>query len=412
MAEANYTVRTVGIAAGDIHSLILKQDGSVWSSGLNSNGQLGNPSISYSSDRYQETTISSGATALDAGLAHSIVLTQDGGVWMAGADLSVAVKTDEFVFMREINGAKAVAAGGGHSLVLAQHGSMWGMGMNFAGQLGDGTHTNREKFIPVFSSGAKAMAAGHGHSIVLKVDGSVWATGWNKFGQQGDGSTTDDRTIFVQVMPGSAEAVSAGAYHSMVLKQDGTVWTTGWNQYGQLGDGTLTDCSIYRQVSKNAKAISAGARHSIILKKDGSVWSTLFNVYGQLGDFLWDQRGVFIPVISSGGKALAAGSFHSMVLKEDGNVWAAGSNKFGQIGYAGVYSDSLRNFVPVAQTCEEGATHDAVVDLNLHVSKPSCCHIFKRSYAHIPILISQFDKHQHNLGFFLPFFVVVFLSAR
>ena len=354
----------ISIAAGDLHSLVLKQDGSVWSCGLNVNGQLGNPSISHATDTFEQTTISSGAIAIAGGLVHSVVLKQDNSVWMAGTEMHEKLKIDDFVQLRVIEGAKAVAAGGGHSMVLTQQGAVWAMGWNFIGQIGDGTTTDKARFVSVIPSGGKALAAGHAHSLVVKEDGSLWAAGWNKFGQLGDGApwtgTKTNRKFFVQVMGRGAEAVAAGGYHSIVLKQDGTVWSAGWNKHGQLGDGTTNDSDLFQKVSMNAKAITAGVRHSVVLKQDGSVWSTLFNVYGQVGEFEGDDRGIFVQVLPTGVHSVKAGSYHTMALKQDGTLWAAGSNKFGQIGYDGDYRDNMRNFILISQT-NSGAIQDAEI---------------------------------------------------
>ena len=326
--------------------MVLKQDGSVWSCGLNSNGQLGLSSKIYTINSFGRA-IPSGATAIAAGTSHSIVLMQDGAVRIAGSQLTFA-KRKEYSFNQEFLDGEAIATGSRHSMVLTARGSVWAMGWNKFGQLGDETYTDTAMFVAVMHSDVRAIAAGHIHSILLKINGTVWAAGENRNGQLGDG-TTIRRQHFVQTMS-DAKAVAAGGYHSMVLKIDETVWATGWNMYGQLGDATTTDRHIYCIVFRNAKAISAGTRHSIILKQDGSVWTTGYNRYGQLGDMVFRniQRTNFVQVLSGGVKAIAAGGFHSMVLKQDDTVWTAGSNQFGQLGDGRLRT--TQSFIRVART--------------------------------------------------------------
>ena len=344
-------VDVVNLAAGDFHSVVLKQDGSVWSCGLNTDGQLGIPFVTYASDSFKQTTVTSGAAAIAAGVVHSLVLKQDCSLWITGKQVgSEQPKKQRFVFVRFFDGAVAIAAGSGHSMVLSRDGVVWAMGQNKYGQLGDGSYTDKKKFVKVMARGATAVAAGHLHSIILKADGGVWATGWNGDGQIGVGSKGDKTlgklNFFSQVMS-DGEAVAAGAYHSMILRVDGTVWTTGWNMYGQLGDGTTIDRNFYHVVSSNGKAVAAGTRHSVILKQDGSVWTTSFNMDTRPEDFLEQERGIFIQVVASGAAVVSASTYDTMVLNTDGTVWAAGSNKFGQLGYRGAYKDSIRNFVQV-----------------------------------------------------------------
>ena len=330
----------IGFALGEYHSMILKQDGSVWSTSVT--GGLTSPGgviASVGVNKHFVQVIPSGVTAAAAGTAYSMVLKQDGTVWAMGrnargqlGDGTKKAKKDRFSIVMMISGAKAVAAGGCHSLVLTQEGTIWATGWNKYGQLGDGStsvYTNR--FHEVIS-GAVAVTAGDLHSVILRQDGSVWATGRNFNGQLGDGSKAD-RNSFVKVMSSGAVNVAAGGFHSMVLKQNASVWAAGWNDYGQLGDGSTTDRINYVQVRlSGAKTIAAGRRHSLVLQEDGTVWATGYNRFGQLGDGSKINRVDFVKVIFEEVEVIAAGAFHSMALKQDGSIWATGSNEFGQFG--------------------------------------------------------------------------------
>ena len=336
----------INLILGYQHSVILRQDGSVWSTAINLHGAI---IPSSTSSRYFFPVFPSGATAAAAGNAFSVVLKQDDSVWAIGrnnrgqlGDGTSVDRKDTFRNVQFIIGARAVAAGGYHSMILTEEGSVWVTGWNVYGQLGDelsrivdtdnNFRMNNQRFHIAMHGGAKAVAAGDAHSIVLNQDGSVWAAGRNNNGQLGDGSR-DDRSNFVQVVPRSAVAVAAGGYHSMVLKSDGSVWATGCNDYGQLGDGSTIDRLSYLEVvSSGVKAVAAGSRHSMMLTQNGSVWASGYNEHGQLGDGSTKSSKTFMQVIVDGAKVVAAGAFHSMVLKRDGSIWATGLNKDGQFG--------------------------------------------------------------------------------
>jgi len=87
------------------------------------------------------------------------------------------------------------------------------------------------------------------HSIVLKQDDSVSVTGVNWYGQLGDGSNTDNFK-FDQVISGNAVALDAGIAHSVALMIDGSVWTTGLNRYDQLGDKALENRLLVRSIGR------------------------------------------------------------------------------------------------------------------------------------------------------------------
>jgi alpha-tubulin suppressor-like RCC1 family protein len=74
------------IAGGEDHTIALKQDGSVWVWGNNEHGQLGDGTSgvdNYRATPWQVTGISN-VTAIAGGGDHTIVLKQDGSVWAWG----------------------------------------------------------------------------------------------------------------------------------------------------------------------------------------------------------------------------------------------------------------------------------------------------------------------------------------
>ena len=352
------------MSLGEGHSLIVKQDGSMWAAGANNFGQLGTGLRTKFKPYFVEVFLG-GVIAVTAGSEHSMVLKHDGSVWATGRNehgqLGDGSDIDRGTFVEVISSdAKAMAAGSQHSLVVKRDGSLWVTGSNIHGQLGDGLIGDRMIFVQVFLSGAENVAAGVDHSMVLGQDGSVWTAGANFFGQLGDGSTISKHS-FVQVLPAGAKAIAAGGYHSMVLKGDGTVWTMGDNKHGQLGDGSMTSKIFVHPIiagtGSSAKAIAAGFLHSIVLHENGSVWVAGANLRGQLGDGStksWDENRdiCFVSVVSRGARAVAAGHFHSMILKRDGAVWATGSNAKGQLGDGSMVAKNT--YVRVAQTSERG----------------------------------------------------------
>ena len=376
----------VELAPGESHSMLLKQDGSIWSCGSNSDRQLGIDSSKHNSENFVQA-IRSGAKCVAGGVSHSMVLKHDDTVWATGKNsygqLGDGTTNDKdlFSYVQLFRGAKAIAAGGWHSMILTTDGAVWTTGWNKYGQLGD----DEIQFSPLWrrtTANVKAMAAGHLHSLVLKKDGSVWATGRNAHGQLGDGSRLDQRS-FIQAQHSdgkavTAIAVAAGGYHSLALTKEGRVLATGWNRYGQLGDRgpALGDRTTFRSVFYKTKAIAAGTRHSIVLTQDGSVWTTGYNQHGELGDGSTSTKTTFVLVIPTGVEAVAAGGYHSMVLKQDGSVWATGSNEYGQIGDGS--TTTMKSFVRVAQICDGALGHSVFAEVEIppyvcpqkHVSTP------------------------------------------
>lgn len=192
--------------------MVLKQDSSVWATGQENNQVEDGSTISSVLTHFVEV-FSSGVLVV-ACRGHSLVTKQNGSVWATEATYG-----DTFVNVMS-SGAAAVAAGLAHSMVLKQDGSVWAMGWNEHGHLGDGSTFDQMSFVQVVSSGVKAVAAGDTHSMVLKRDGTVWATGNNDCGQLGDGSTNNSN-VFVHINGRRAIVL----YVTLPLPHPRVLWT-------------------------------------------------------------------------------------------------------------------------------------------------------------------------------------------
>lgn len=190
----------VAIAAGMNHSLALRADGSVWAFGSNQYGQLGILT------NYQTLTANptptrvpglSSASAIAAGNMHSLVLRADRTVWAFGSNNlgQLGLPTDSYSSLpvprqiAELSGVTAIAAGAVHSLALRADGSVSGWGED-TGQLGPPMSTDPPlaQSVPAVVAGlptSRTIAAGGSHSLAWRDDGSLWAFGNNFFGQLG-----------------------------------------------------------------------------------------------------------------------------------------------------------------------------------------------------------------------------------
>ena len=146
----------VELVAGESHSMLLKQDTSLWSCGLNSDHQLGIESSVHHSTNFVQA-ISSGVKCMAAGLSHSILLKYDDTVWATGANKSGQLgngleKEKETKYVPVFTDAIAIAAGGYHSMVLKKDDTVWATGGNHHGQLGDVNKNNKSTYAEVFGT--------------------------------------------------------------------------------------------------------------------------------------------------------------------------------------------------------------------------------------------------------------------
>lgn len=324
------------IAAGLNYSLALKSDGTVWSWGSGSSGQLGNGELK---DANLPVLVSGsvGVVAIKADETRSVALRADGTVWVWGnnqlgylgvssndtcALVTPCTKTP--LQVPGISDVVELAVGGQYIAALKSDGTVWAWGDLYSGSLGNGatTPTTTPKQVAGLAS-ITALAVGSSHALALKKDGTVWAWGYNVYGQlatQTNGLPTPQVIIGLN----DVAAIAAGGYQSYAIKKDGSVWA--WGSIGMYND-TATPT---RLALDNVIAVAAGSSHAVALKADGSLMAWGQNPYGQLGNGSTANSATPVAVSGiSGVAAISAGYNHTLAFTQNGDVWIWGKTSEG-----------------------------------------------------------------------------------
>lgn len=283
--------------------------------------------------------------------AWAIARLQDGTVWTTGGNFTGALgdgtTTDRYVWgivpgLSDVVDVTTTLEG---CLAVTRSGDVWAWGKGLEGQLGqaDPAQWNAIQPTPTKVDGISdvvTIAGGVARSVfALTADGTVWA--WGTGGRTGDGKSVDRGTP--EPVPGMTNVthIASGADGGLVLKGDGSVWAWGNNSNGQLCDGTTTWALSPKQIpgltgvvqlsGGNGDEISSYSGFAV--KDDGTVWSWGSNRVGQLGDGTTADRHLPAQVPNlSGVKEIAGSIGATYALLEDGRVAAWGLTGIAGIG--------------------------------------------------------------------------------
>jgi alpha-tubulin suppressor-like RCC1 family protein len=288
--------RAIQVAAGGLHSLVLSTDGTVLSFGRNSFGQLGigTGDLNIATPIDSSNLGDSKVTQIAAGALHSLILTEDGSVFSFGSNNSgeLGRAGSRFVAAQidgtNLTGRKItqVTAGASYSLLLADDGTVFSFGWNSGGRTGQGTTSSTTPIatqIDVSNLGDKKiveLAAGEAHSLLLADDGTVFSFGENFFGKTGISSSLPFPSSTPVATPINTTNLAgkrivdlgAGENHSLLLADDGSIFSFGSNSIGQLGIDNFTapryiatPIDTTHLMGRRVTSISAGYEHNLVL---------------------------------------------------------------------------------------------------------------------------------------------------
>ena len=301
------------ISVGGGFTCALRYDGTVWCSGYNNEGELGNGSMGLamsarSEARDSSNAVISDATALASGDGQTCALRAGGAVWCwgensdgqlgnndAGTNYPTAQPVQYASNGAPLTAMKSLAVGGDVSCAVDGSSTAWCWGDNGDDQLGDGTTNSRDQAAQVLVAAAGApfgniaeLAVGtSGAACARTTNNQIWCWGYNDYGQVGNG-TESDAPSPVHVFDGIS--VSTGRHHTCAVGTDGKVWCWGGARMGRLGPGVdnnedspnpvlVSDGSA--QLAGATKAVAAGLSCVVTSAKQAQCWGT--NPHGQLG---------------------------------------------------------------------------------------------------------------------------------
>eukprot|EP00124_Ichthyophonus_hoferi_P002220 Ihof_evm9s142 gene=Ihof_evmTU9s142 len=295
--EVSLQYKVLEVCCGDYHTVVLTEDGTVWTQGYNKHGQLGNGTI-------RPRRVLSRVEGLEnvvhvaAGSHHTVAVLKNGSVYMWGGIVAyIGGKVDRAVLMlpRCIKSLThetiiGVSAGYGHTVLLSESGNAYTFGLNTAGQCGQAPDkapvTEKPLLIKKLVKSVRLIACGRHHTCLVDIQGVLHTFGATLGGRLGIGSTSIPFVSWPTAVSvenlgligtaGKTVAIAAGWAHTVAVTASGSVYAMGSSSHGQVGigpGGSLPSPGLVHLPSnERAVAVACGNFHTALLTSHGKVW--------------------------------------------------------------------------------------------------------------------------------------------
>jgi alpha-tubulin suppressor-like RCC1 family protein len=288
--DANWIdAEVAGLAIG------VKEDGTLWTWGRGSSGGLGR-GVSFETTSYPTqvgTDTNWSSCSMNGGIDFAAALRSDGTLWTWGSNSTGQLghgdttnKSSPTQVGTDTDWIKVRCGGFNSMAAIKQDGTLWTWGNGSYGNTGHGDTANRSTPIQVGDGTTwvdiKPSEFGY---IALTSEGTIWAWGYNARGQLGQGDIVSRSTPTQIGSDTNWNSIGRGGSHFMATKTDGTLWAWGFNNIGQLGIGSTLAQSSPIQVGSDtnwASAQDGGSNFSYAIKQDGTLWGAGFGGRGTL----------------------------------------------------------------------------------------------------------------------------------
>ena len=347
----------------------------LWTWGYGNNGRLGNAVVTGSIST-PVTTFAGGTNwkQVACGSNHTAAIKTDGTLWTWGsasngqlgnAVVTGSISTPVTTFAGGTNWKQVACGNLNHTAAIKTDGTLWTWGSAGNGRLGNGATTgNISTPVTTFAGGTnwKQVACGSNHTAAIKTDGTLWTWGAGDRGQRGESAISyTEKTVTGSIArfsffinTSNTNGVNIG--DTLLTRYNGgLVVNVVTNSYIEMqfdntqvlltGDfvfALLPPASISTPVTTfaggtNWKQVACGHNSTSAIKTDGTLWTWGYNISGQIGDNT-SLINRLTPVTTFAGgtnwKQVTGGLSHTSAIKTDGTLWIWGAGGNGRLGNA------------------------------------------------------------------------------
>ncbi|WP_395043602.1 T9SS type A sorting domain-containing protein [Flavobacterium sp.] len=335
------------VDSGGNNTFAIKSDGTLWGTGSNNYGQVGNGGNSSNPPvlNFVEINNPSQWLTVSSSSIFTHAIKSDGTLWAWGSNLGGGIgngasTSNNYYYPIQIgtNNNWKFIHNRNTSFGIKTDGTLWGWS---GGILGNGSNIGSSVPIQIGTgTNWKSICRNiNTTTFAIKTDGTLWGWGQNSYGELNNGSTS---TVYTPIQIGNDNKwkdIQSGDNNYLGLKTDGTLWSWGQGYFGQLGNGSPDSNYTITQIgSENDWDKIAASRNSncFAIKVNKTLWGWGRNAGFSLGN--GTETNILSPTqigIDSDWQMVSAGGASSIGLKTDNSIYVWGFAELGALGNGG-----------------------------------------------------------------------------
>jgi len=306
------------ISSAYSHTMFVTEDNKVFGWGNNDYGQLGIPFMSKHEVNYpvQLRTLNPvKAVKVSTGRCHSVVLSDEGNVFTFGHQefgqlgngkidkeriSELPTRIDSLLKEKVID----VSCGLDHTIALTDKSDLYAWGFGQEGQCGTGLAEDIDtpQKIPGINKRIVRVFSGLDYSCALTEEGDFYTWGAGEGLQMANGEKDIKLKPILSGIPGEKiKTMACSGASVLALTESNMLYSWGLGMTGRLGHGDEGDCAYPRMISffenlqKKIVEISGRGGHYLVRTEDGSLYGWGLALGGRLGTC--DESNQFTPVL-------------------------------------------------------------------------------------------------------------------
>lgn len=268
--------------SGDPTIYALKNDDTLWAWGYNKYGAVGNGTTDdvYTPVKIMDDVKDITASNVEDGsfetYSFAYALKKNDTLWAWGYNaygsagngttenvLSPVKILDDVAEIQKDNSSRKSI-----SYALKNDGSLWGWGLNYYGQLGNGTVEH--VFTPIkIMDNVKYYSSNLFNTYILKEDNTLWGSGLNISYIMGEQENTLE---FIKLMD-NVESIKDIGLITFAIKKDGSLQMCGYNDITIINEERKSLCVDQRKILDNIKWVDGYSDTMFAMTNDGELFS-------------------------------------------------------------------------------------------------------------------------------------------